>query len=120
MFQKHHFCTQKTTIDLLIQMESSLNKISISKLSDLDIAGVESYNDELIITDQIDHLLLFREPCRVDGIVLFVCLEGHVVCDINLKRYVLKPGDMIVNFNSNIIHKAECRGLQGHGVAYLE
>lgn len=93
-------------------MESSLNTISISMLSDLDIAGVESYNDDFIITDQIDHLLLFREPCRVDGIVLFVCLEGHVVCDINLKRYVLKPGDMIVNFNSNIIQVYNTEGFK--------
>ncbi len=84
-------------------MDSVLNKISISKLSDLAFDGVESFNDDLILTDQIDHLNLFLEPCRVDGIVLFVCLEGQVVCDINLKRYILQPGDMIVNYNSNII-----------------
>ena len=84
-------------------MESALNNISISKLKDMGFDGVVSDADDIILTDSIDHLDVFRDPCRVDGIVLFICLEGKVVCDINLKRHVLEPGDMIVSMNSNII-----------------
>ena len=93
-------------------MESTLNNISISKLSGMGFDGVVTYADDIILTDNIDHLDVFRDPCRVDGIVLFVCLEGRVVCDINLKRQVLEPGDMILILNSNIIQVQSANGFK--------
>lgn len=90
-------------------MEGSLNTISISRLKELEAPDILAYADNLIVTNEIDHLDLFSEPCRVDGVVIFACLEGRVKCNINLQRYALHPGDIIINFTSNII-QVESKG----------
>lgn len=93
-------------------MEGSLNNISISRLKELGTPGMSIYADSLIVTNEIDHLSLFSEPCRVDGVVIFVCLEGMVKCNINLQGYTLRPGDIIINFTSNIIQVDSKRGFK--------
>ncbi len=84
-------------------MEKELKTISISTLKEYNFEGVVAYRDRIIMSDQFDHLGLFREPCRVDGIAIFICIRGSVKCTVNLKEYKITAGMMFVNFGSSII-----------------
>lgn len=93
-------------------MDEVLNNISIAKLKELGLPDVLAYADSLMVTDEIDHLSLFSEPCRIDGAVIFICLSGSVACNVNLRRYTLGAGDMIINFTSNIIQADNTSGFK--------
>ena len=97
-------------------MENStvLNNISIAKIKALGFSDVYAYQDKLIVSDRIDHLDLFKFPCRVDGIVLFLCTKGSLSCAINLKPYKISEGDLLVNFTSDIIQMTGSDGFEGY------
>ncbi len=84
-------------------MSDVLNNISIAKIKGYNFEGVKSYGDDLVMANRIDHLTIFKNPCRVDGVVVFVCLTGKVVSKVNMRTYELNPGDLLVNFNSSTI-----------------
>ncbi len=102
---------------MIFPKDGGLNVISIANLKELGRMGEDgaAYGDDLILTDSTQNLTPFMEPCKVNGVVLLVCLEGSVVCDINLKRQVLRAGDMIVSFASNVLQVQTAEGFKVMG-----
>lgn len=84
-------------------MAQSLNNISISKIREMGYPSVICYDDRLIVTKTVSNLEIFHAPCRVDGVVIFVCLKGEIDCRIDLQEYHLTAGMLLVNFTSSII-----------------
>lgn len=85
-------------------MTEGIKNISIAKIKELGFPDVKVYGDELVLGNQLNHLNVFRQPCRIDGVVVFVCLAGSICCNVNLRPYTLSAGDMLVNFTSSTIH----------------
>ena len=44
-------------------------------------------DDFIIIGENLPNTELFKYPCRVDALVAVICLEGELICNINLKEY---------------------------------
>lgn len=84
-------------------MNSGLDNISIARIKQLNFGDVKVFGDELAMANRIDHISLFSNPCRIDGVVIFICLNGELECNVDMRRYVLTGGDMFVNFNSSTI-----------------
>lgn len=84
-------------------MSDGLDNISIARIKQLDFGDVRVYGDELVIANKIDHISLFSNPCRIDGVVMFLCLDGELECNVDMRPYRLTGGDMFVNFNSSTI-----------------
>lgn len=84
-------------------MSDTLDNISIAKIRDLNFAGVKTLGEDLVVTSKIDHLNIFKEPCRINGIAVFLCTSGSVSCNVNLRPYVLTQGDILINFSSSTI-----------------
>ena len=93
-------------------MSEGLDNISISKIRQLGFDNVKAYGEELVMCNKIDHLSIFKNPCRVDGVVVFVCLSGEVTCNVNMRPYRLSSGDMQVNFNSSPIQAEPCSSFE--------
>lgn len=89
-------------------MNEGLDNISIARIKELNFSDVKTYGEELAISNNIDHLSIFKNPCRIDGVVVFVCLDGCVTCNVDIKPYRLTAGDMLVNFNSSTIQADPC------------
>ena len=81
-----------------------LNNISISQFKSLRLPGTFGFQDQIILTNKIEDVELFKYPCRIDAISILVCLQGEIECSINLKKYIVKANGIIVNLPDNIIH----------------
>ena len=91
--------------------KDNLNNISIAKLREYRFDFVTAYRDKLIVSESISTLNMFKDPCRVDGMVIFVCLKGEVDCLVDLKRYHLTSGTMLINFTSSIIQVIDAKDM---------
>lgn len=60
--------------------------------------------DDLIITNSICYVELFRSPCRIDAFIMAICLKGEFICTANLKQYVLGRNNVFVGLPTDIIH----------------
>ena len=60
-------------------------------------------DDFIIIGENLPNTELFKYPCRVDALVAVICLEGELICNINLKKYRITTNMMIINTPENII-----------------
>ena len=60
-------------------------------------------DDFIIIGENLPNTELFKYPCRVDALVAVICLEGELICNINLKEYRITTNMMIINTPENII-----------------
>ena len=45
-------------------------------------------DDFIIIGENLPNTELFKYPCRVDALVAVICLEGELICNINLKGFL--------------------------------
>lgn len=77
--------------------------ISISQFKRQGLNAAQCFGDDLIITNEIEHLEQLRYPCRIDAITILICLEGNVDCRINLHDYHIGPRGILINFPENII-----------------
>lgn len=84
-------------------MSGELDNISIARIKQFNFSDVRVYGDDLAMSNGMDHLSLFSNPCRIDGVVIFICLSGELSCNVNTQPYHLKAGDMFINFNSSTI-----------------
>lgn len=84
-------------------MSEGLDNISIARIRQLSFGDVMVYGDDLAMANKIDHISLFSDPCRIDGVVMFLCLSGELECNVDMRPYRLTGGDMFVNFNSSTI-----------------
>ncbi len=83
---------------------STLNSITIAQLrQQFDLKG--GFGNDFIISSnrEVHNLQLFKYPCRLDALVCAICTQGRVTVTINLKKYEISAGTMVVNLPENII-----------------
>lgn len=93
-----------------------LNSISIEQFKQRGLKAITCYQNDLVITNDIEDLEPFREPCRMDATTILVCLNGEIDCSINLKRYHVKANDILVNFTGDIIQLHNARNVEAYAV----
>lgn len=101
-----------------------LNTISIDKIKQEELKAANYFNDDLIVTNNIEHVEQFKYPCRINAITILVCMAGEIKCIINLKEYHVKANGILVNFPENIIQIEDASDFDGYAVlissTYLE
>ena len=95
---------------------TSYNSISIGTLKLQSTNSALFYGDDILITDHIDNLELFRHPCRLDATTVFVCSTGAVDCSVNLNRYHLEQYTILVAFTGDIIQIHQADKVDGYAV----
>lgn len=73
-------------------------------------------SDDIIITNNIEYSELFRYPCRLDAITMFVCVSGEMVSKLNLKEYTTQKNGVIVCLPEDIIQIEKVNNLQAYAV----
>lgn len=99
----------------------NLRAISISQFkqhgaTELDDAQTNILSDDIIITNNIDYLELFRYPCRLDAITMLVCVDGELVSKLNLREYVTHKNGVIVCLPEDIIQFESVHHLEAYAV----
>lgn len=89
-----------------------LDTISISTFNKGN--GLKTLNDNLLISDNIEHVEELRHPCRLDAITILVCTDGELDCRVNLHDYSVKANNMMVNFPENILQVGSMRNFCGY------
>jgi len=74
-------------------------------------------DDFIIIGENLPNTELFKYPCRVDALVAVICLEGELICNINLKEYRITTNMMIINTPENIIQVKDIGNRKFYGIA---
>ena len=95
---------------------SALHRISIEQLEKQGSQNMTCYQNDLIITNHVENLSQFKYPSRIDGITFLFCLSGDLDCSINLKRYHIEKGGILVNFLENIIQLHHFNQVEAYGV----
>jgi AraC family transcriptional activator of pobA len=90
--------------------------ISIAKFKNKGLKSAYSLGDDLIVTDEIEHLEQFRYPCRLDAITILICTEGELHCRINLQDYCVRRHGILINFRENIIQIVSTSGFEAYAV----
>lgn len=85
------------------RVEEVLPELSLAELSERAPGEALLWKDRVLLAESLDHLETFREPCRVRGAVVIVCLGGQLLCRVNHEERLLTPGCMLVNFTSGVI-----------------
>lgn len=84
---------------------NNIESFTLKQLSQLvDIKNPTGLEDELIILgEHVPNTDILKYPCRIDSVVIFICLTGELVININLNEYHIQPRTMILNVPENII-----------------
>jgi len=93
-----------------------LNKITIQQLSSLGRTRVLDYRGQLMISDHIAQEYLFEEPCRIDAILILVCLRGKLEFVVNLEHNVVTEPSILVNMPENIIQFLGLENLEAYAI----
>lgn len=99
----------------------NLKAISISQFkqhgaTELDDAQTDTLLDDIIITNNVDYLELFRYPCRLDAITMLVCVDGELISKLNLRGYVTHNNGVIVCLPEDIIQIESVNNLEAYAV----
>lgn len=98
-------------------MATTLTDISIERLLHMKASvRLTSYNDAIVIIDDISQLSLFREPTRINAICMFVCLEGEVESRANLESITLHANSMSLHLPGDIIQVTASRCMKGFAI----
>ncbi len=98
-------------------MATTLTDISIERLLHMKASvRLTSYNNAIVIIDDISQLSLFREPTRINAICMFVCLEGEVESRANLESITLHANSMSLHLPGDIIQVTASRGMKGFAI----
>ncbi len=95
-------------------MESVLNHITIRELLKSKFRYATAFSDKLIITDHLGYLELFKYPCRIDAVSIFICTGGRMECSINLKNYTVMPNTVVICRSSDIIQIISSHNLEAY------
>lgn len=95
-------------------MDSVLNHITIRELLKNKFRYATAFSDKLIITDHLGYLELFKYPCRIDAVSIFICTSGRMDCCINLKNYTVLPNTVVICRNSDIIQIISSHNLEAY------
>lgn len=92
------------------------NRITIEQLCRNGRTRVLSYHGKLVVSDHIAQEYLFEEPCRLDALMILVCLHGRLSYEVNLQRYEVNESSILVNLPQNIIQFRGSDNLQAYVV----
>lgn len=93
-----------------------LNKITIEQLSNLGRARVLDYKGLLMISDHIAQEYLFEEPCRIDAVLILVCLRGRLEYEVNLEHNVVTESSILVSMPENIVQFQGAENLEAYAI----
>lgn len=93
-----------------------LNHITIDQLLANGKAKVLDYKGQLVISDHIAQEYLFEEPCRIDAVLILVCIRGKLDYVVNLKEYVVEESSILVNTPENIIQFRGSKNLEAYAI----
>ena len=96
----------------------SLNRITIEQLCNLGNTKVLSYKGKLMVSDHIAHEYLFEEPCRIDAVLVLVCLRGKLKYEVNLEQYEMEGSGIVVNMPRNIIQFKGSENLDAYAILF--
>lgn len=92
------------------------NSITIRQIKERVTARAVCYRDDIIITDHVEQLALFRHPCRISATLALVCLHGEMAFSINLTHHRMTAGMMVVAFEGDIVQIHRAEALEAHAV----
>lgn len=96
----------------------SLNRITIEQLCNLGRTRVLSYKGRLMVSDHIAQEYLFEEPCRIDAVLVLVCLRGRLKYEVNLEQYEMSGSGIVVNMPQNIIQFKGSENLDAYAILF--
>ena len=70
---------------------------------------------ELKYTKKTD---VMQYPCRFDGFLVFLCYEGRLEVDINLRTYSVQAGSMLVYIPGNIVRVSQIKPEEKRAVRF--
>ena len=88
----------------------SLHDVSLSDFRRV-FSGTPSigFGDDMMIIDisfDKEHKFMFH-PCRLDCVLIFYCIKGHVRLNVNLEEYDMKDNMLLLNMPGNLIRLNE-------------
>lgn len=88
------------------------NSASIGTFKRHGLRSALFFGEDILITNHVEYIEPFRDPCRLDAITVLVCTGGSVECSINLHHYQLEKDTVLVAFAGDIVqvHHAEKMG----------
>lgn len=93
-----------------------LPSITIQQLRNSGLEFGFCFQDNLLITDQVEAIERFRHPCRIYAITILVCISGEAECIINLNYYHIKKNMIVVAFPDDIIQVKAAQHLDAYAV----
>lgn len=93
-----------------------LPSITIQQLRNSGLEFGYCFQDNLLITDQVEAIERFRQPCRIYAITFLVCINGEAECIINLNYYHIKKNMIVVAFPDDIIQVKAAQHLDAYAV----
>ena len=68
-----------------------------------NIPGVITLGEDFAIFDDISAVPALEHPIRIEALALSMCLKGRMDLSINMERYSIGPGDMILIRSNSIL-----------------
>lgn len=93
-----------------------LPSITIRQLRSFDLTSAFGFRDKLLVTDQVEAIERFRQPCRLSAITVLVCINGEAECVVNLNRYHVERDMVMVCFPDDIIQVSTASHLEAYAV----
>ena len=93
-----------------------LPSITIQQLRNSGLEFSFCYQDNLLITDRVEAIERFRQPCRIYAITFLVCISGEAECIINLNHYYIGKNMIVVAFPDDIIQVKAAQRIDAYAV----
>lgn len=79
------------------------------------IGDIDYVDNDFIVLDDLSKFNIPNDlPIRLGAFTISLCLNGHITTDINMIRYDVQPGDMVITLPKDIIeHKDVSSDIRG-------
>ena len=79
------------------------------------IGDIDYVDNDFIVLDDLSKFKIPNDsPIRLGAFTISLCLNGHITTDINMIRYDVQPGDMVITLPKDIIeHKDVSSDIRG-------
>lgn len=79
------------------------------------IGDIDYVDNDFIVLDDLSKFKIPNDsPIRLGAFTISLCLNGHITIDINMIRYDVQPGDMVITLPKDIIeHKDVSSDIRG-------
>ena len=72
------------------------------------IGDIDYVDNDFIVLDDLSKFNIPNDsPIRLGAFTISLCLNGHITTDINMIRYDVQPGDMVITLPKDIIEHKE-------------